>query len=168
MYLFRPITPTTAKQIVHWQYDPPYDIYNLDADAETILYLLEPKYAYHAIFAEDRVLAGFCSFGLDGQVAGGDYSHDALDVGAGMRPDLTGQGNGAIFIRAILDFGKRQFRPKAFRVTLAAFNQRVQRVCQRLGFVEIGRFYANPTAEFIIMLSTVQSDDGKEYESEKW
>ncbi len=34
-------------------------------------------------------MVGFCSFGVDGRVPGGDYPDGPLDVGMGMRPDLT-------------------------------------------------------------------------------
>jgi hypothetical protein len=35
---------------------------------------------------------GFCCFGPDAQLRGGDYHEPALDVGLGLRPDLVGKG----------------------------------------------------------------------------
>jgi RimJ/RimL family protein N-acetyltransferase len=85
-------------------------------------------------------LIGFCSFGEDARVAGFDYADDALDVGLGMRPDLVGQSLGIGFTRAVLDFAQREYSPSAFRVTIAGFNRRAQRLCLALGFRETARF----------------------------
>jgi RimJ/RimL family protein N-acetyltransferase len=57
-----------------------------------------------------------------------------LDVGVGMRPDLTGQGRGVGFVGAVLNYGAIIYRPKTFRATIAGFNQRSLRTFQGLGF----------------------------------
>ena len=41
-----------------------------------------------------------------------------------MRPDLTGQGLGAEFVRAGLRFAQDSYSPPAFRLTVATFNRR--------------------------------------------
>jgi [ribosomal protein S18]-alanine N-acetyltransferase len=78
------------------------------------------------------------------------YDDSALDTGGGLRPDLTGQGRGREAIQTGLDFGQREFAPAAFRVTVATFNLRAQRVVAALGFRNIGSFRA--------------STDGRSYE----
>jgi RimJ/RimL family protein N-acetyltransferase len=83
---------------------------------------------------ENSGLVGYCSFGQDGQVTGGDYCDDALDVGIGVRPDLTGQGKGIEYAKTVLEFAESKLSPKAFRVTIAAFNKRALRVWQKLEF----------------------------------
>ena len=83
---------------------------------------------------ENGRLVGFCSFGEDGQVPGGDYSTDALDIGMGIHPDFTGQGLGSSFVLAVLDYAQRKFQPTTFRVTIAAFNQRARHVWGKNGF----------------------------------
>jgi len=134
----------------HWRYEPPYEIYSLThppSPAE-VAYLLEPAYAYHQIldYSLDEGLdlalrmAGFCSFGEDGQVPGGDYSADGLDIGMGVRPDLTGQGYGHLFVDAVCGFALQQFEPAMLRVTVAEFNTRALRVWQKKGFREVQRF----------------------------
>ena len=55
-----------------------------------------------------------CSFGIDAQVPGGDYSAQALDVGLGLRPDHTGQGLGVTFLGAILAFAQERYSPTNF------------------------------------------------------
>ncbi|MBN1978586.1 MAG: GNAT family N-acetyltransferase [Anaerolineae bacterium] len=133
---FRPMDEASAREILTWRYEPPYDIYNEDPDkaGPFVQTLLDPAYAYHTITDEDGELVGYCCFGADARVPGGDYSADALDVGLGMRPDLTGQGHGLDFFTAIFDFAQRAFAPQALRVTVAAFNRRAIRVYEKAGF----------------------------------
>ena len=74
---------------------------------------------------------------------GGAYDTSALDTGGGLRPELTGRGLGRGAIMTGLEFGSRRFAPKAFRVTIATFNIRAQRVVSSLGFRNIGQFQAS-------------------------
>jgi RimJ/RimL family protein N-acetyltransferase len=77
---------------------------------------------------------------VDAQVPGGDYGEDALDVGCGIRPDLTGQRLGPTVIQTALDFGRRQWHPSRFRATIAAFNERAQKAARRVGFEQVSTF----------------------------
>ena len=139
---FSPVTDPQIRQFAAWEYEPPYDIYNEDpAQAEEIVtYYLDPQFNAHALTGEDGRLIGICSFGPDGRVPGGSYAHDALDIGLAINPELTGQGNGHIFISAVLDFAWEKFNPAACRVTIAAFNRRAQRVWQKVGFTLVEEF----------------------------
>lgn len=101
--------------------------------------LAHPASGFFALLDAGEFI-GFRSFGQDGQVPGWDYDNSALDTGGGLRPDLTGTGLGRQAIQTGLDFGRSQFRPPAFRVTIAAFNQRAQRVVQALDFQQAGSF----------------------------
>ena len=90
-------------------------------------------------------MVGFCSFGADGQVPGGDYSNEGLDIGLGMRPELTGQGNGAVFFGAILDYALSTFRPEFLRLTVAKFNLRALKLYESFGFKVKDEFSAQPS-----------------------
>jgi RimJ/RimL family protein N-acetyltransferase len=117
-----------------------------DADSA---FLASSASGYCAL-TDETGLIGFRSFGPDGQVPGGVYDESALDTGGGLRPDLTGQGMGREAIQTGLDFGLREFAPAAFRVTIATFSIRAQRVVVALGFRNVGNFLA--------------STDGRSYE----
>jgi ribosomal-protein-alanine N-acetyltransferase len=134
-----PMTSAYAVEIATWRYPAPYDCY--DMTAVDPLFLTSPENGYFAL-TDETGLIGFRSFGVDGQVPGGDYDDSALDTGGGLRPDLTGKGIGREAIRAGLEFGARQLRPPAFRVTIATFNVRAQRVIAALGFHQIDTFLA--------------------------
>lgn len=134
-----PLTRLQAADICTWRYPAPYDLY--DMDRATPDELLAPEADFHAVTVQDR-LVGFRSFGPDGQVPGWDYDDTALDTGGGLRPDLIGQGIGRAVIWAGLEFGRERFAPPAFRVTVAAFNDRALTVVQSLGFEPLGTFNA--------------------------
>jgi len=134
-----PMTSAYAVEIVGWRYPAPYDCYDMtDGDPG---FLTSPENGYFAL-TDETGLIGFRLFGADGQVPGGDYDDSALDTGGGLRPDLTGKGIGREAIRTGLEFGQQRFHPRAFRVTIATFNVRAQRVIAALGFHQTGTFPA--------------------------
>jgi RimJ/RimL family protein N-acetyltransferase len=136
-YQIIPITRKQAEKIITWSYNPPYDVYDLTP--EDLNVLLNPDYRYHLVLDHKGGLAGYCCYGLDAQVPGGDYSYgepEVLDVGVGLVPDLTGQGFGSGFVGAILAYAWRVYRPDLFRVTVADFNQRSMNTFRKLGFEE--------------------------------
>lgn len=139
---FQPMDEATARAIHGWRYAPPYQIYDLAAEPveDLVRAFLEPQNAYYAIRDEEGEVVAYCCFGPDARVPGGDYGPDALDVGLGVRPDLTGQGQGAAYVQAVLDFAHRRWSPPAFRVTVAEFNLRAQRVWEKAGFRQAQRF----------------------------
>jgi [ribosomal protein S18]-alanine N-acetyltransferase len=139
---FRPLDEESARMILHWRYEAPYDIYNLDSPEpeETLRYLLDPQYAFYGMYGQQGDLEAFCSFGPDGQVAGGEYSTPALDIGLGLRPDLTGQGQGSRYVNAVIEFAISTYKPDRLRVTIAAFNHRALRVWEKAGFRVLQKF----------------------------
>jgi hypothetical protein len=93
-FTLKPITPSDARGISRWRYDEPYAIY--DGDPNSVDALLQPHFSYHSVYDEHGDLTGYFCFGEDAQVAAGKrlgvyQVEPALDVGLGMRPDLTGR-----------------------------------------------------------------------------
>ena len=134
-----PITPAYAAEIVTWRYAAPYDCY--DMTGADPAFIAGATSGFFALVDEDELI-GYRSFGEDGRVPGGTYDSAALDTGGGLRPDLTGKGLGRQAIGTGLAFGRRQFAPPAFRVTVASFNERALRVVRSLGFRAAGSFLA--------------------------
>lgn len=161
---FRPLNEQEARTILGWQYEPPYDVYNMgdghddpELLAAALDYFLNPALAFHSIMSEETgTLVAFCSFGLDAQVSGGDYNEPALDIGLGVRPDLTGRGLGASFVQAVVAFACHTFQPPRLRVTIASFNQRAQCVWEKNGFSASSTFVSMMTGmPFIIFTRSV-------------
>lgn len=151
---FRPIDETSARHILAWRYESPYDFYNAPGSIKADLTaLLDPANCYFAVTNEQNHLVAYFCYGQDAQVTGGDYRADALDFGGGLRPDLTGRGFGSAWMTAGLDFARSTFAPPAFRVTVAAFNRRALRLCRKAGFQAFDSFARSSDDEaFIILL----------------
>ena len=151
-YVLRPITRSDAEEISGWRYPEPYSSY--DGNPSSVPGLLDPRYNYHAVFDSTGDLVGYFCFGADATIPEGRkrglYGDDALDVGLGMRPDLTGGGRGLEFVRAGLRFAGEEFSPPAFRLTVAAFNRRAVAVYERAGF-ELVQEFGDRGPEWLLM-----------------
>ena len=124
---------TYANEVATWHYDPPYDFYDLASDPHDAAEMRDPAHAahYRAVLDDgDERLDAFWYF---------DWPEGAVDVGIGLRPDLTGRGLGESFLRAQLDYATGEWRPTTFRLFVAAWNARATRLYERLGFAEVGR-----------------------------
>lgn len=146
---FAPVTREQARDIVCWQYEPPYEAYTIVKDCSdtaeidrTVDYFLRLDVHCHAITAADAGLIGFCTFGQDARVPGGDYSIDALDIGLGVRPDWTGHGYGTGIVTAVIAFAITTYKPHLLRVTIAEHNRRARRVWEKNGFEPQSHFNA--------------------------
>ncbi len=131
---FEQMTQEEAEAIAGWQYEPPYDFYDARADDEDLSDLLNARRRTGRTFAakdQSGEIVGFFSYGRE---------NDAVVVGLGLRPDLTGCGLGAQFVAAGLAFGRELFMPRRFRLSVAAFNERAIKVYERAGFVRTRAF----------------------------
>jgi len=148
----------SAREFLGWHYEPPYDIYNCPPEQleETVQYNIDPANNVYAMFDQDEELIGFCSYGRDARVPGGDYSEEALDIGLMIKPALTGQGFGAAFAGDVIRNGIEKYAPRKLRVTIAAFNTRAIRVWEKHGFQQTQTFKRSRGGmEFIIMMKKV-------------
>jgi len=160
-YVIEQMDRESARAILSWDYPPPYDVYNPPRTKSVLESLITPRHQYYAIKDARGELAGHCCFGAHARVPGGDYSAEALDIGLGMRPDLTGQGRGGAFFAAILDFARGRFNFDQFRVTVAAFNRRAQRVYARAGFSEVQSFRKETTGMRFLVMSRAADAEGQ-------
>ncbi len=161
-FTFTPMDQTTALAMRTWHYPPPYEQYSSTStdSAAVLTYLMDPANRFYAIHDTAAQLVGFCSFGADAQVPGGDYTdRAALDIGLGLRPELTGHGLGLPVVQAILAFAQQRWAPPRFRMTVAAFNTRAIRVYERAGFRTTYRFLSSaPAPQRFIQLVAHQPD----------
>ena len=141
-YRVRRLEKGDAEAILRWRYDSPYDFYNPPENIDANYYVrqfLDPELMFHAIVDSTDNFIGFCSYGADGQVSGGNYIEQALDVGLGMKPELTGQGRGVIFFRTILEYGEA-LSSGSLRLSVATFNCRAISLYNQFGFEEVEQF----------------------------
>lgn len=136
-YRITPLTRTDALEILSWRYPVPYDFYDPPLVANSDVFVeqfLRSELHFHGIWDDMASFVGFCSYGLDGQVTGGDYTQPGLDIGLGMKPKLIDQGRGHGFFHSILDFAFQNFDASLIRLTVANFNHRALFLYQKFGF----------------------------------
>lgn len=147
------MTKSRAIDILNWHYDPPYDFYNNDVSDSSIRELVNGDYEV-ILNNEDELVGFFCCGGPAQVFAGvlaGVYDAPCIDVGFGMRPDLTGQGFGHDFCSFILSDVEKEFPGKVIRLTVATFNVRAIHLYKNLGFTEEKRFKRD-NDEFMTMI----------------
>ena len=149
---FRPMDLVTAEEITSWRYPPPYHVYNFYPDAHTFSYLLDGSFF---VAFRGKQLLGFCCYGQHAQVPHaatlGLYQSGRTDFGLALCPDLVGQGLGASFVRAGMEFGRQLFG-LPLRLTVAQFNQRAIHVYLSQGFVPHKSFLTPDGRGFVIMM----------------
>jgi ribosomal-protein-alanine N-acetyltransferase len=127
-YRFRQMEDAEAVEISGWHYAPPYDFYDATSDPDDLQELLDAKRrkdAYFSVFDEDGALVGFFQFERQGKT---------VDLGLGIRPDLTGKGLGVGYLLAGLQFARERYSPDGFTLSVATFNERAILVYERAGF----------------------------------
>lgn len=129
-YTFQPMSQQQAEEIVAWEYDGEYSFYDMKADLEDLQEFLNPVERGDSYFAiiENRELMGFYCFNR--------ISKKTIDIGLGMKPGVTGKGQGWDFLKAGLNFAKSVYQPEKFTLSVASFNQRAIKVYKRAGFLE--------------------------------
>ena len=124
------LTDGQAEAIAAWRYEFPYEWYDTSADPRRVELFANPARRTHlrAVVDEGDELIGFFNFVPDG---------DEVRIGLGMRPDLTGRGLAQPFIEAGLDYARREWRPRHFRLWVARWNERALRAYRSAGFSEV-------------------------------
>lgn len=124
------LTQANADQIARkWHYKDRYSFYDMENDPEDFeeiitLALRDDKY-YQVLNDKDELVGYFCLERL---------SEKKVEVGLGLRPDLTGQGLGFNFVKGIEAFIQDNFNYKVIVLSVASFNKRAIKVYQRAGF----------------------------------
>lgn len=128
LYQFNKMTQKEAEQIAFtWRYDAPYHFYNMVEDEEDLVSFLDGRARGEFVFAvkDEEELIAFLMIEREAKT---------VDIGLGMRPDLTGQGMGAFFLNEAMDFINHTYEAKQITLSVATFNQRAIKLYTRMGF----------------------------------
>jgi ribosomal-protein-alanine N-acetyltransferase len=137
-FTFKPMNEQDARAIAQWHYQDPYNFYDADQDPDDLAELLDPQSwqeIYHSVLDENDELLGFFTFNKHG---------NTVEIGLGLRPDLTGKGVGLEFVQAGLAFAQNKYASTNFRLRVATFNKRAIRVYEKAGFHPV-RVYMQTT-----------------------
>jgi [ribosomal protein S18]-alanine N-acetyltransferase len=140
------MTEEFAREILQWQYESPYDLYNNELNDEGLKELLDDTYV--AVVDETNQLTGYYCTGKNAWVPAGNncgaYTENMIDIGIGLKPDLTGAGRGRSFFTFILQhIEKTNIDSIPFRLTVASFNKRAIKLYENVGFRTQKRFESN-------------------------
>ncbi|WP_341457194.1 GNAT family N-acetyltransferase [Oceanobacillus zhaokaii] len=151
--LIQKMTENYAIEILCWKYQKPYDFYNHVLTSDAILELLTNK--YFVVLDKYNQLIGYFCTGKSARVPAGErldaYNGKFVDVGIGMKPELTGKGKGFEFFSTILSFIEENYNNNPIRLTVAAFNERAIHLYEKLGFVKNTEFQRGKIV-FIVMI----------------
>ena len=119
-----PLQEADAAVLDAWRYEPPYDFYDGEEDP------VQNPERFFLVRDDAGDVLGFYYF---------EERADVVEIGLGLRPDLTGRGLGLQFFEDGVSFAKQTFGDKRVVLNVAAFNERAITVYRRAGFRETGR-----------------------------
>ncbi len=124
-----PMLQKHAEQIVQWSYGGDYAFYDWPPYPEDVAELLDADIrrseGFQSVLDEGGELVGYFNY---------LFGDGVVEIGLGLRPDLTGSGHGESFLEAGLDYAIGKFDPSCIMLNVAAFNQRAIKVYERAGF----------------------------------
>ncbi len=128
------LTQANADQIARkWHYNGQYSFYDMENDPEDLEEIITPKLRgnkyYQVLNDKDELVGYFCLERL---------SEEKVEVGLGLRPDLTGHGLGLNFVKRIKEFIQNNFNYRITVLSVASFNKRAIKVYQGAGFKIMG------------------------------
>ncbi|WP_066397729.1 GNAT family N-acetyltransferase [Neobacillus mesonae] len=137
----RDMNEAIATEILNWKYEAPYDFYDIVFTSDALNEILENP--YYAVINHTGELVGFFCIGESAQVPigvqYGAYQENYVDIGIGMKPELTGKGKGAAFLALVINHIKEQHHTP-MRLTVATFNKRAIRLYEKFGFDKVLEF----------------------------
>lgn len=142
-FTMRAFTEADADAVASWRYPAPYNVYDAREDPSIGEEMRDPSRWGASWFAADDAgtgeLAGFL------ELVASESDSEAgtqveVEVGLGLRADLTGRGIGVEFVEAALGFSRERWSPRSFALDVFPWNERAIRVYERTGF-ERGEVY---------------------------
>ncbi len=156
-FQFSPMSQSEAAQIADWHYEGIYSFYDMKNDPEDLQELLSPKLRGENYWSavSDGELIGFIAVYPD---------RDSVELGLGLRPNLTGKGIGSAFLYAAQTFIQEHY-PFAITLSLAvaSFNIRAQKVYEKAGFLVCGQETVSTNGgQYPFILMEKQLSDNKQ------
>lgn len=166
-YQFFKMTEQYAALIAGWTYEEPYSLYSMEGGLDDISEFMNGDYFYALDDAYE--LVGYICTGNSARVPGGYpigiYNDEQyLDFGLGLKPELTGKGNGEKFLISGLQFIKEEYDKSDIQLVVAAFNERAIKVYERVGFIKGQPFKSKVSGQeidFLVMHYSKEVTSGR-------
>lgn len=145
-WIIAEMTRKLAEEILQWQYEAPFELYNNELTDESLKELMNGSYI--AIVDENHQLSGYYCTGISAIVPAGKeydaYNDNMIDVGLRLKPELTGAGRGRSFLSFILqNIESTNKESLPLRLTVACFNKRAIKLYENVGFMTQQSFESN-------------------------
>jgi [ribosomal protein S18]-alanine N-acetyltransferase len=139
--LRRSLTPDEARELAHWAYPPPYDLYDSDpGNPDVFLARDADGGGYYPAVDDGGVLVAFAVVGAEARVRGQEPLAGVVDVGMGVRPDATSAGLGTALVGQVVDLARERGATRGVRAAVAVFNERSLALCRSAGFRPVRDF----------------------------
>ena len=148
----RELTVDEAGRPLGWRYPEPYATYDAEGP-------LRRELGFFAVEDDTGGLVGYGCVGAEARVPGVEEVAGTVDVGYGMRPDLTGQGRGREFVGAILERVLAEHPNARLRMSILRWNERSRRVAEAHGFRIVGAAGAFD----VLVREATRHEDAAEY-----
>lgn len=128
-----PMNRLQADEYLHWDYEEPYSFYTipLKGREETLSEIFSDPAKHYFSVLKDNKLFGIFEY---------EQTESGLEIGLGICPEETGQGNGREFVTNCIAFGRKRFNYKGtVCLDVAEFNSRAIYLYRQLGFTETGK-----------------------------
>lgn len=136
-FTIRPFTEADADGVASWRYPPPYDTYDVSQDPSLDDEMRDESRWGASWFAADDAgsgqLAGFLELVADESESDGATQVE-VEIGLGLRPDLTGRGIGVELVHAALEFSRGRWSPERFALDVFPWNERAITCYVHAGF----------------------------------
>jgi Acetyltransferases, including N-acetylases of ribosomal proteins len=113
-----------------WKYSDQYSFYDMTADIDDYNEFVNEHIRgnnYFQYMSEDELLGFFCLEIID----------NAIILGLGLRPDLTGQGYGKDFMKIIEQYIISHFTTiDEIKLSVATFNHRAIKLYEKCGYIK--------------------------------
>lgn len=101
--LDRAFSEVEARAVAGWSYEPPFDLYDQDSDHPEVFLARGPAgEGYYPAIDRYGELVAFAVFGAEARVLGQQQMAGTLDVGLGVRPDMTSRGVGTELLGSVV------------------------------------------------------------------
>ena len=140
--------------ILGWRYRGEYSSYDLDASDRATL--VDANNDYLAVRLRTELIDFVCP-GSEARVSGMTEDPAAVDIGVGIRPDLTGRGKSRRLLPAILMALDRRLGRVTFRALIKGWNHRAQRAAVHAGF-RAGGTHENSAGGWVLLVRQPAGD----------
>jgi [ribosomal protein S18]-alanine N-acetyltransferase len=151
-FAFRLLEHADIETMREWHYPAPYERYDLDADPSDVDEMRAGVGGdrWHAVDdADSGKLVAFFEFVIVGA---------EVEIGLGLRPDLTGLGLGPPLLEAGMASARDRWQPRRFALDVQPWNERAIRAYEKAGFerdtIYIRTFDGGLQREFLRMSRT--------------